>query len=73
MFVKPNAGRAVRDPVKGMLLPISGAEVPDNTFWRRRLRDADVSLSTAASPATASNTLKTTQTTATDTAAEGTK
>jgi hypothetical protein len=73
MFVKPNAGRAVRDPVKGILLPISGAEVPDNTFWRRRLRDADVSLSAAATPAAVPNTVKTTQTTATDTAAEDTK
>jgi hypothetical protein len=25
-------------------LPKEGAEVPDNTFWRRRLKDGDVSL-----------------------------
>jgi hypothetical protein len=25
-------------------LPKDGAEVPDNTFWRRRLKDGDVSL-----------------------------
>lgn len=42
MFVKPNNGLRVRDPVKGSPLPESGAEVPDNTFWRRRLRDGDV-------------------------------
>ncbi len=44
MFVKPNPGRAVRDPVKGLLLPESGADVPDSGFWRRRLRDEDVSI-----------------------------
>ncbi|EKN3827431.1 TPA: DUF2635 domain-containing protein [Yersinia enterocolitica] len=42
MFVKPTAGRAVRDPVKGTLLPESGSEVPDNAFWRRRIQDGDV-------------------------------
>jgi cytoskeletal protein RodZ len=42
MFVKPEAGRTVRDPVKGTLLPEEGAEVPESTFWNRRLRDGDV-------------------------------
>lgn len=42
MHVKPVAGRAVRDPVKGTFLPESGAEVPDNSFWCRRLNDGDV-------------------------------
>ncbi|WP_413535065.1 DUF2635 domain-containing protein [Rahnella inusitata] len=42
MFVKPTAGRTVRDPVKGTLLPEVGAEVPESTFWDRRLRDGDV-------------------------------
>lgn len=42
MFVKPNNGLSVRDPVKGTLLPEEGAEVPDNIFWHRRLRDEDV-------------------------------
>ncbi len=32
MFVKPMAGRAVRDPVKGTFLPEFGTEVPDNAF-----------------------------------------
>lgn len=44
MFVKPNDGLSVRDPVKGIPLPKEGAEVPDNTFWQRRLRDNDVVL-----------------------------
>ncbi|EMJ3157086.1 DUF2635 domain-containing protein [Yersinia enterocolitica] len=42
MHVKPVAGRTVRDPVKSTFLPESGAEVPDNSFWRRRLNDGDV-------------------------------
>ncbi|MEC5321124.1 DUF2635 domain-containing protein [Brenneria populi subsp. brevivirga] len=46
MQVKPTTGRAVRDPVKGTLLPESGAEVQDSPFWRRRLRDGDVELVT---------------------------
>ncbi|EOM8258857.1 DUF2635 domain-containing protein [Escherichia coli] len=51
MFVKPNNGLSVRCPVKGISLPKEGAEVPDNTFWRRRLSDGDVTL--AKSKATA--------------------
>lgn len=43
MFVKPKDGLSVRDPVKGVALPVEGAEVPDSIFWRRRLRDGDVS------------------------------
>jgi len=42
MKLKPAAGRAVRDPVKGTLLPADGAEVVMDIFWRRRLRDGDV-------------------------------
>ncbi|XTZ40070.1 DUF2635 domain-containing protein [Salmonella enterica] len=44
MFVKPKAGVSVRCPVRGEALPKEGARVPDNTFWRRRLRDGDVEL-----------------------------
>ncbi|MFC0140353.1 DUF2635 domain-containing protein [Erwinia mallotivora] len=45
MKIKLNPGRAVRDPDNGLLLPEnSPMEVPDNTFWRRRLRDGDVDL-----------------------------
>ena len=44
MFVKPKDGLSVRCPVRGEALPKEGADVPDNTFWRRRLKDGDVSL-----------------------------
>lgn len=46
MFVKPAPGRIVRDPVKGTLLPESGAQVPDTIFWCRRLRDGDIEICT---------------------------
>ena len=42
MKVKPAEGRAVRDPDSMVLLPDEGKDVPDTTFWRRRLRDGDV-------------------------------
>ena len=42
MFVKPKDGLSVRCPVRGEALPKEGAGVPDNTFWRRRLKDGDV-------------------------------
>jgi len=44
MFVKPRNGISVRCPVRGEALSEDGAEVPDNIFWRRRLKDGDVSL-----------------------------
>jgi hypothetical protein len=34
--VDPNA--VIRDPQTRRQLPAEGAEVPDNNFWRRRLR-----------------------------------
>jgi Protein of unknown function (DUF2635) len=42
MRVKPAPDRMVRDPLNNQLLPDEGREVPDNQFWRRRLRDGDV-------------------------------
>jgi hypothetical protein len=50
MRVKPAEGRQVRDPLTKALLPATGRDVPDNQFWRRRLRDGDV-VSEAAVPA----------------------
>lgn len=42
MFVKPAEGRKVRNPISKQHLPAAGAEVPESTFWIRRLRDGDV-------------------------------
>lgn len=51
MRVKPReSSLIVRDPDTRRTLPPEGAEVPDTTFWRRRLRDGDVVLVEAAAP-----------------------
>jgi hypothetical protein len=51
MRVKPTAGRLVRQPIPPYeLLPAEGREVPDNQFWRRRLRDGDVVVVTEGRP-----------------------
>jgi hypothetical protein len=70
MFVKPNAGRTVRDPAKGIFLPASGATVPDDVFWRRRIRDGDVSIVKTATAPTATTTITSSTT---DTAVKDTK
>lgn len=48
MFVKPAESLVVRDPVTKLQLPADGKEVPENSYWQRRLRDGDVLLGTAA-------------------------
>lgn len=63
MKLKPASGRAVRDPVKGKLLPESGATVTLNAFWRRRLRDGDVVEVTDAETSAATTTESTATTT----------
>ncbi|AGC43258.1 hypothetical protein MYSTI_01927 [Myxococcus stipitatus DSM 14675] len=42
MFVKPKPGALVRDPVTRQPLPVEGREVPENSFWLRRLAVGDV-------------------------------
>ena len=44
MFVKPAEGRKVLRPDTLAHLPAEGAEVPDSTFWHRRLRSGEVEL-----------------------------
>lgn len=44
MRVKPAEGRKVRDPASLQHLPEGGAEVPDTSYWRRRLQAGDVVL-----------------------------
>ena len=47
MKVKPAAGRIVRYPTPPYaMLPAEGREVPDNQYWRRRIRDGDVEIIT---------------------------
>jgi hypothetical protein len=40
--VDPNA--VIRDPHTRQPLPADGGDVPENSFWVRRLRDGDVVL-----------------------------
>lgn len=42
MFVKPAPGLKVRDPVTKQHLPESGTEVPEDSYWIRRIADGDV-------------------------------
>ncbi|NMY73802.1 DUF2635 domain-containing protein [Pseudomonas sp. WS 5071] len=42
MYLKPAQGRDVPDPEKGgELLPETGAQVPHNAYWQRRINDGD--------------------------------
>lgn len=43
MFIKPAEGRKVRDPFHGNVhISDEGCEVPDVSYWIRRLRSGDV-------------------------------
>lgn len=59
MFVKPAAGRRVRDPRSKIPLPDSGAEVSDSdSYWVRRLQDGDVVLVVPSQPTKKATTTK---------------
>jgi len=45
MFVIPAPGRQVRDPRKvSEPLPAQGREVQDSPYWRRRVKEGDVTV-----------------------------
>ncbi len=44
MFVKPKDGLPVRDPATKRHLPAEGKEVPETSYWLRRLKCGDVVL-----------------------------
>lgn len=44
MFVKPKPGVLVRDPKTKAPLQTGGREVPETSFWLRRLACGDVTL-----------------------------
>lgn len=49
MFVIPKAGIRVRDPVKKDCVPEAGRDVgAETSYWRRRLRDGDVTAQASA-------------------------
>lgn len=51
MFVKPAPGIRVRDPLTKLHIPDAGTEVPEESYWLRRLRSGDVVLASPALPA----------------------
>lgn len=53
MLVKPAPGRAVRDPRSRKVLPATGWDVPETSFWLRRVRDKDVLVEPKTAPASA--------------------
>jgi hypothetical protein len=44
MYIHTAPGIVIRDPDLLDLVPPEGREVPDTSFWQRRLRDGDVIL-----------------------------
>ncbi len=44
MFIKPAAGLPVLDPITRRPIPDEGIEVPESTYWLRRVRGGDVSV-----------------------------
>lgn len=42
LFLKPQTGLKVKDPVTGKPLADDGETKPANTYWLRRLADGDV-------------------------------
>lgn len=42
MYVKPREGVRVRDPDTKQHIPVTGREVPESSYWLRRLADGDV-------------------------------
>lgn len=47
MFVRPAPGLKVRDPVSKMHIPATGKEVPESSYWVRRLKSRDVVICSA--------------------------
>lgn len=50
MYIKPALGRVVRYPDVDRILPQEGAQVPEDVYWTRRLRDGDVVKATPPKP-----------------------
>lgn len=45
LFIIPKTGCRVRDPFNGYaLIPSEGKEVAENSYWRRRIKDGDVTV-----------------------------
>lgn len=42
MRVKPAEGLKVRDPISKLHIPAEGCDVPESSYWVRRIRSGDV-------------------------------
>lgn len=47
LYLKPRDGLSVRNPRTMVPVPEYGAEVPNTSYWRRRLKDGDMVVTTA--------------------------
>ena len=50
MYVIPAAGLTVRDPISRKALPPEGREVPESSYWQKRLNAGDVVRGTPPAP-----------------------
>lgn len=53
VLLVPKPGLLVRDPITGRALPEGGEEKPLSPYWRRRIKDGDVSQGRAKAQAAA--------------------
>ncbi|MBI6944204.1 DUF2635 domain-containing protein [Pseudomonas putida] len=67
----PAPGLKIRDPAKGDYLPEEGRTVELDIFWRRRLRDQEVTETAPAKSAAAASTTKEAAKTAAPATTEG--
>lgn len=56
IYVVPAEGLQVRDPKTADHLPTKGREVQDNSYWRRRIKDEDVTLGNSTAEAKSTST-----------------
>lgn len=54
IHITPKPGVAIVDPATGKNIPAEGALVPNDKYFRRRLKDGDAVETPAAAPATPS-------------------
>lgn len=50
MFIKPVEGRQVPDPETSRALPEAGREVEATAYWKRRIKDGDVTVEKRPAP-----------------------
>lgn len=44
MRVKPKKGIVVRNPLNGLQVPDEGMNVPNNSYWRRRIAEGSIEI-----------------------------